>query len=145
MIVEQSLDLARSPATVFAFLVDQDEWARLDPTLLEVTPRAPVTQGMSGTMLRRVSGLPVTNGWTVTHLEPATRLGMRVTGMGYALTETTSLEATNGGTRATIVDILEPTSLPGKLFVALSGGFVRRDLHARAARLQAAIAGLPAD
>jgi hypothetical protein len=61
---------------------------------------------------------------------------MRITGPGYELTETTTLEATTDGTRTTIVDVLQPTSLGGRLFVALSGPFIRRDLRARSERLR---------
>ena len=78
----------------------------------------------------------VTNGFTVTELEPDATLGMRITGAGYALRETVSLEAIPSGTRATVVDVLEPTSLGGRLFVALSGGFIRRDLRAQFDRLK---------
>lgn len=72
-------------------------------------------------------------------------MSMRLTGMGYVMTETTSLAATSAGTRATIVDVLEPTSFAGRIFVALSGSFMRRDLLARAARLEAAVRALPKD
>lgn len=137
MIVEQRIELPRSPATVYAFLVDQAAWARLDPSLLHITPRGRVTKGMAGVMTRRVSGLRVTNGWTVTDLDVDVRVGMRVTGPGYALTETTTLVATPTGCRATIVDTLEPTSPTGRLFVTVSGPFARRDLRARAGRLGA--------
>lgn len=136
MIVEHRMHIPRPSAQVYAFLVDQDNWVALDPATLDITPRGSVTVGMAGTMTRRVNGLRVTNGWIVTDLEDSAKVGMRITGRGYALTETTTLEATPDGTRATIVDVLEPTSAAGRLFVALSAPFMRRDLQARAERLR---------
>jgi hypothetical protein len=136
VIAEHSLEVARSPAEVYAFLIDQDNWVALDPATTDITPRRTVHGGMTGTITRRVAGMRVRNGFLVTALEPDRRLDMRLTGAGYALTETTTLEATPGGTRATIVDVLEPTSLGGRLFVAVSGPFIRRDLKARSERLR---------
>jgi hypothetical protein len=66
---------------------------------------------------------------------------MRIAGPGYELTETTTLRLAPGGTRATIVDELEPTSLFGRVFVAMSGGFIRRDLRARSERLRSLLDG----
>ena len=144
MIATLSMYIARPPASVYARLVDQDTWAALDPALLEITPRGSVAVGMSGTMRRRVAGMRVTNGWTVTELEPGARVGMRLTGAGYELIETTTLEATAGRTRATIVDTLRPTSLGGRLFVAVLGPFIRRDLRARSERLKVLLEATPA-
>ena len=124
MIAEQSVYIAQSPARVYAFLVDQDSWASLDPSVLDISPRGLVSKGMTGTMTRRVAGMRVTDGFTVTELDPDSRLEMRLTGAGYAVTETISLEATPDGTRATVVDVVEPTSTFGRLFVALSGPFI---------------------
>ena len=143
MIEERTVTIAQSPAHVYAYLIDQASWAALDPSVLEISPRGPVSTGMTGTMTRRVAGLRVTNGFTVTELAPDARLGMRITGAGYALTETISLEAMPDGTRATVVDVLEPTSLGGRLFVALSGGFIRRDLRVRFERLKSALEPAP--
>jgi hypothetical protein len=44
----------------------------------------------------------------------------------------------------TIVDVLEPTSLGGRLFVAVSGPFVRRDLKTRFERLRSLLEAAPA-
>jgi hypothetical protein len=144
VIAEHSLEVARPPAEVYAFLVDQDNWAALDPATLDITPRGEVHKGMTGTITRRVAGRRVKNDFVVTELEPDARLGMRLTGAGYALTETTSLEASPDGTRVTIVDVLEPTSLGGRLFVAVSGSFIRRDLKARSERLYSLLGAAPA-
>jgi hypothetical protein len=61
--------------------------------------------------------------------------------MGYGMIEEVDLEPTDTGTRARFVDRVWPTSLPGRLMVALSGGIMRRDLRARADRLKALLDG----
>jgi hypothetical protein len=90
-----------------------------------------------------VNGLRVTDTWIVTALEPSSRLAMRVGGPGYELTATMTPEAIPQGTRVTIVDVLEPTSLGGRLFVAVSGPFIRRDLKARSERLRSLLGAAP--
>ena len=144
MIATLSLHIARPPEHVYAFLIDQATWAAMDATLLDVTPRGSVAVGMAGTMTRRVAGRTVTDSWTVTELEPVTRVGMRLTGAGYQVVETIVLEGTAAGTHATIVDTLRHTSAGGRLLVALSGPFVRRDLRTRFGRLKALLESTPA-
>jgi hypothetical protein len=72
-------------------------------------------------------------------LDAPRSLVVEIHGMGYAMTEAATLEAFDGGTRATFVDRVWPTSFPGRLLVALSGGVMRRDLRTRAGRLKAAL------
>lgn len=79
--------------------------------------------------------------WTVTTFEPPHRLVVEITGPGYGMTEEAALEATAGGTSARFVDRVWPTSLPGRVMVALSGGIMRRDLRARADRLRRLLEG----
>lgn len=141
MIIGRTIEIARSPAEVYDFLVDQGSWAKLDPALTDVTPRGEVTIGMSGTMTRRVTGMKVTTYWTVTELAPGSRSTMVISGRGYELRETTSLAPAAAGTQVKIVDTLTPTSLGGRFFVAVSGRFIRRDLEARAGRLKALLEG----
>jgi hypothetical protein len=135
MIIRRTLSIARPVEDVYRLLVDQERWAVLDPALVAIEPRGTIAEGTSGTVTRRVSGMKVTTAWTITELDEPTRLAMRIVGRGYVLTDTTTLEATAEGTRATIVDELEPTARAGRLFVALSGPFIRRDLDTRASRL----------
>ena len=60
--------------------------------------------------------------------------------MGYEMDETADVRPDGDGTRVTFVERVWPTSLPGRLLVALSGGIMRRDLEARAARMKALLA-----
>ena len=141
MIATLSLDIAGPPERVYAVLTDQDAWAALDPPLVDFTPRGPLAVGMTGTLTRKVAGRRITDGWTILELEPGTRFAMRVTGAGYELIETITLEATAGGTRATTVDAYRHTSLGGRLLIAVSGPFIRRDLRERYKRLTALVEG----
>ena len=137
MIVETTFHIARPRSDVFAFLADQTNWARIDPALVDLSPTGTLAIGKAGTMTRRVSGLRVTTRWTVVEFQPDARLTIQDVGKGYALTEDMTLEDVSGGTRLHVVDTLLPTSLPGRLFVAMSGPFIRRDLRDRATRLTA--------
>ena len=141
MIATLSRDIARPPERVYAVLIDQGAWATLDPPLVDFAPRGPLAVGMTGTMTRKVAGRRITDGWTVLELEPGTRFALRVTGAGYELIETITLEATAGGTRATTVDTYRHTSLGGRLLIAVSGPFIRRDLRERYKRLKALLEG----
>jgi DNA-binding transcriptional regulator LsrR (DeoR family) len=77
--------------------------------------------------------------WEVTELERPSRIRVAVRGMGYEMDEIATLSATGGGTLATFVDAVRPTSLAGRFMVALSGGIMRRDLDQRARLLKAAL------
>ena len=66
-------------------------------------------------------------------------LVVEVIGAGYGMTEAATLEPSATGTRATFVERVWPTSIPGRLMVALSSGIMRRDLAKRATLLKAAL------
>ena len=94
---------------------------------------------MTGRFLHRRIGLPARSTWHVTELDAPRRLRVEIRGMGYGMTEEADLEATPSGTRVRFVDRVWPTSLAGRVMVALSGGIMRRDLRERAARLKAVL------
>ena len=75
--------------------------------------------------------------WTTTEFEPPIRVTQYLRGMGYELTESVRLTAVDGGTDMHVVDTLLPTSLGGRVFVAMSRGIMKRDLRARSQRLKA--------
>jgi uncharacterized protein YndB with AHSA1/START domain len=133
------LDIARSPEEVFAFLVDIESFKTLDVALVDVTPQGKLAAGLTGTFTHRRGGMTARTTWRVTEFEPPDRLEVAIRGAGYEMTERAILESSASGTRATFLDRVWPTSLPGRLLVALSGGIMRRDLRARAARLKEAL------
>jgi len=137
------LDVARSPEDVFAFLADIDSFRALDPALIECQPTGRLAGGLSGTFAHRRGGMTARTTWRVTEFVPPTLLEVAIRGAGYEMTERANLEATGSGTRATFVDRVWPTSLAGRVLVALSGGIMRRDLRARAGRLKAILEDEP--
>ena len=139
--IESELDIGRAPAEVFDYLADTSSFKALDKALVEFEPQGRFTVGMKGRFLHRRSGLPARSTWRVTALDAPRRISVEMQGMGYAMTEEVDLEPSGTGTRARFVDRVWPTSLPGRLMVALSGGIMRRDLRARADRLKAVLEG----
>ena len=135
------LDLARPPEDVFALLTDTTHFRLVDPALVDFGPVGPLAAGGTGWFKHRRGGMTARTTFLVTALDAPRRLEVAITGMGYQMTEAAALEATPAGTRARFVDRVWPTSLPGQLLVALSGGIMRRDLRARAARLKKLLEG----
>jgi hypothetical protein len=144
MIVEGQVGIARTPQAVFDVLADPSTWFTLDASLLEVVPLERLVPGTRGTMRRRVGpGLTVTTAWENTSLVPGTRLENLITGYGYELRETIVLAVDASGTQVTVVDTLVPTSLVGRAMVAVSRGFIQRDLDARFAKLKSFLEASP--
>ena len=135
--VAYELDVARPPGDVFALLVDPDYFRVLDPALIDHGPSSPLTAGSEGWFKHRRLGMTARTTYRVTDFAAPNRLEVAISGMGYAMTEAAELQAIPTGTRARFVDRVWPTTLPGRLLVALSSGIMRRDLRARAARMKA--------
>jgi uncharacterized protein YndB with AHSA1/START domain len=131
------LDVARSPEDVFALLIDPNHFRLVDPAMIDHGPPGPLIAGSEGWFKHRRGGMTARTTFRVTDFDSPRRLEVAISGMGYGMTETAELKAIPTGTRARFVDRVWPTTLPGRLLVALSGGIMRRDLQARAARLKA--------
>jgi polyketide cyclase/dehydrase/lipid transport protein len=134
--LETVIDIERSPDEVFAFIADTRGFRALDPALVEVEPEGRLASGMTGRFLHRRAGLPARTTWRVIRLDTPTSLGVELRGMGYGMTEEIELERTPLGTRARFVERVWPTSLAGRLMVAVAGGIMRRDLRVRSALLK---------
>jgi polyketide cyclase/dehydrase/lipid transport protein len=135
------IDIAREPDDVFGFLTSPEGLRAVDPALVDYGPPGPITAGGTGWFAHRRGGLVARTTWRVVGFEPPGHLEVEIAGMGYGMTEAADLEATPTGTRARFADRVWPTSLAGRVLVALSGGIMRRDLRARAARLKAQLEG----
>jgi hypothetical protein len=145
MEIKHEIDLVRSPAVVFDFLVDTSNFPRTDPALIEYSPHEPLRIGLRGTFAHRRGGLTARTSWHVVELQAPDLLQVALRGMGYEMVETVRLAAAGTGTHATFVERVWPTSLLGRVMVALAGGIMRRDLGLRSAKLQALVADLPAE
>lgn len=140
LVIEGWASVAAPPQDVFEVLTDPGTWFSIDPTLVDVNPRERLVLGTTGTMRnRRGPGLTATATWTTTELIPSIRLTQHLKGFGYELTESVTLAEDKLGTEMTVVDSLIPTSLAGRILVALSRGIMERDLQARFARLKVLI------
>lgn len=133
------LDVARRPEDVFAYLVDASHFKDLDDALVDYGPPDDLHAGSTGWFRHRRGGMTANTTFTVTAFDAPRHLTVAIAGMGYEMTEAATLVSTPSGTRATFVDRVWPTSLAGRLLVALSGGIMRRDLAKRAALLAAAL------
>ena len=137
--IDSTVDLTGPPNEIFDFLADTRSFKAVDAALVEVEPEGRLTVGMAGRFRHRRAGMPARTTWRVMELDPPRRLSVEIRGMGYAMTEEVDLQPTATGTRAKFVERVWPTSLAGRLLVALSGGIMRRDLRARADRLKAVL------
>ena len=138
MIIQAEISIAADRHRVFDALADPATWFVIDPTLIDASPRTPLTLGATGTMRnRRGPGMVATASWRTTELEPGARITQYLVGMGYELWETVELEPEGGGTHLTVMDTLVPTSIVGRLMVAFSRGIMERDARARCAMLKA--------
>jgi len=139
--LRHEIDIAREPGAVFGFLTSPEGLRAVDPALMDHGPPGPITAGGAGWFAHRRGGMVARTTWRVTGFAPPGHLEVEIAGMGYGMTEAADLEATATGTRARFVDRVWPTSIAGRVLVALSGGIMRRDLRARAARLKALLEG----
>jgi hypothetical protein len=137
--VRHEIEVARPPEVVFDFLIDTDSFPVVDRALVSYTPHGLMRVGLSGTFVHRRGGMTARTTWKVEELERPSHLRVAVRGMGYEMDEEATLVATDSGTHATFIDTVRPTSIPGRVMVALSTGIMRRDLNKRAALLKSTL------
>jgi carbon monoxide dehydrogenase subunit G len=141
--VERTFEVPRSPTEVFDVLADTANFRAVDPALVEYTPTGLLHNGLEGTFAHRRGWMVARTAWKVRKFEPPRSVVVELTGMGYGMTEEATLEPTAHGTRLTFAERVWPTSVGGRVLVALSGGVMRRDLRARSQRLEALLTGSP--
>lgn len=129
-------DILRPPRDVFDLIADPASFKRIDPAMIDFGPPGPLAAGRTGWFRHRRGGMIARTTFSVIEFDPPHRLVVEIAGMGYGMTEAAILEASGDGTHATFIDRVWPTSLLGRVMVALSGGIMRRDLRARAERLR---------
>ena len=130
--LERVLEISREPSDVFEFLADTRNFKALDAALAEVEPLGRLVDGATGRFVHRRGPFAARTTWRVLRLEAPTTLSVELRGIGYAMTETVELVGAPTGTRATFTERVWPTSIVGRMLIALSGGVMRRDLRARA-------------
>lgn len=115
MIVEGDVHIQRAPREVFDFLADTDGWAEVDRALVRSSVSGRVKLGTRGKLTHRRPGTKVTTDFEVTGFTPPERFEVTITGIGYELRETITLASSDGGTRVSVTDRLEPSSLVGRV------------------------------
>lgn len=140
MIIEGRIRIDAPAQRVYDLLADPEAWFRIDPTLVDASPRTPLSIGSTGTLRnRRGPGFVATASWTTTELVPCERITQHLRGSGYEMTESVTLEADGGGTTMVVVDEVWPTSFAGRLMVATARGIMRRDMTSRCALLKSEV------
>ena len=144
MEIRHEIEVGQSAESVFDFLIDTRSFKAVDRALVSYTPEGTMRVGLTGTFVHRRGGMTARSSWRVEELERPSRLRVSIRGMGYEMEESATLAATDSGTRVAFVDTVQPTSMAGRLMVALSGRIMRRDLAGRAALLKATLeSGVP--
>ena len=138
--IVRELEIGSDRETAFDFLTDPVKFKVVDLALVKVEPTTPMVLGTIGRMQHRRGGMTARTTWSVIALEPPRSVTVEIHGSGYAMTESAELETVPSGTRIRFVDRVWPTSLAGRLIVALSREIMERDLRDRAGRLAAALA-----
>jgi hypothetical protein len=142
--IEYELEVQQAADVVFDLLADTASMKAVDRALVEVAPEGVLAPGATGRFTHRRGGMTARTTWRVTEFARPNLLEVAIRGAGYEMTERASLAAIPGGTRATFIDRVWPTSLAGRVMVALSRGIMTRDLRLRSARLKAILeAGSP--
>ena len=139
MEIRHEIEVARPPEAVFDFLADTASFQVIDHALVAYEPGGLMHVGLRGTFVHRRGGMTARSRWEVVEMVRPSRIQVAVNGSGYEMDEVATLSAGGSGTRARFVDTVRPTSLGGRVMVALSGGIMRRDLERRARLLKAAL------
>jgi hypothetical protein len=140
VIIEGRIRINAPARRVYDLLADPGAWFSIDPTLVDVSPRTPLSVGSTGTLRnRRGPGFVATASWTTTALVPGERITQHLVGSGYEMTESVTLEPDGEGTTMIVVDEVWPTSLAGRLLVATARGIMRRDMTSRCALLKSEV------
>jgi hypothetical protein len=140
--IRHDIDVAQPPEVVFDFLIDTRSFPIVDRALVSFEPGGLMQVGLHGTFVHRRGGMTARSTWEVVELVRPSRIRVAVQGSGYVMDEIATLSAGGSGTVATFVDAVRPTSLAGRVMVALSGAIMRRDLDQRTRLLKAALEGV---
>ena len=139
MEIRHDIDVAQPPEVVFDFLIDTRSFPIVDRALVSFEPGGLMHVGLHGTFVHRRGGMTARSTWEVAELVRPSRIRVAVRGSGYEMDEIATLSAGGSGTIGSFFDAVRPTSLAGRVMVALSGGIMRRDLRQRARLLKAAL------
>jgi uncharacterized membrane protein len=136
--ITQSVEIARRPEDVFAYLSEltrHGEWQEDIVSVTSVTD-GPARVGTRATEVRRVGGREFTGTYEITEHDPPRRFGFRgidgpVRPVGHG-----TLEPVGEGTRLTLQLDFEGHGLAGKLMTPLARGHARKQVPKDQQRLK---------
>jgi uncharacterized protein YndB with AHSA1/START domain len=142
---ENTIDIARAPAEVFAFI---DDAARMPSWItsciaLEQTSPPPRRLGSTLHYTFKQGARPGTMDGSVTEYQPPRRLAMRFGDAGFTVTVAFRVEPAGGGARVTQSLQIEPRTLFGRLMTPLIRAGTRRQLAGDNARLKSLLTNPP--
>jgi carbon monoxide dehydrogenase subunit G len=131
-----TVEIARPPDEVFAFVTDPEAYPRWQPSLLRIQPHGPgrLRLGSGATEVRRFLGREVETTWTCVEHEPSRRSAIECRDGPVRFRGTFALEPSGTGTRFTwSVELLgRISSLARPLVGRATGG----ELRANCSRLK---------
>jgi carbon monoxide dehydrogenase subunit G len=100
---EHTVEIARAPEDVFAFVTDPANYPQWQPSLVAIEPHAPgpLRVGSEATEVRRFLGREVETTWTCVEHEPHERSAIECDEGPVPFRGTFALEPAGGGTRFT--------------------------------------------
>lgn len=143
---EHTIDIARAPAEVFAFIDDSrrmPEWIT-SCVAVEQTSPAPRRVGSTLHYTFKQCARPGTMDGTVTEYQPPRRLAMRFGDSGFTVTVAFRVEPAGGGARVTQSLQIEPRTFFGRLMTPLIRAGTRRQVAGDNAKLKALLSPAPA-
>ncbi len=133
-----SIEIARPPEDVFAYLADGERMKRWIGGLLEFTPLDGSEPRPGSRARQRVqqAGRTFAVESEITEFEPNERLTARIEGRAFTSTVSYRLEPTDGGTRLTASAESDLHGLGGRLLAGVAARQAQRKLGADLARLK---------
>jgi carbon monoxide dehydrogenase subunit G len=138
---EHTVEIARPPAEVFAFVAEPGNYARWQPSLVAVHPHGvgPLRVGREVTEVRRFLGRQVETTWTCVEHEPARRSAIESPEGPIPFRATFDMAPAGRGTRFTwVVETAGGAALVAAPLIART---TRRELATNAERLKELLEG----
>jgi carbon monoxide dehydrogenase subunit G len=97
--VTAEVQINKPATTVYKFLADTSNWHKTDDSVIDVTPKGPVSKGSKGTETRKMGGRTIEGTWVITDLVPDRKIAMDWAGPGMSGTGTNEIEGSGANTR----------------------------------------------
>ena len=135
-VYEHSVEIARPPEEVFAFVTETANYPRWQPSLVEIRPvtRGPLRLGSEAIEVRRFLGREVETSWRCVEHKPGSRTAIEADDGPVPFRGTFVIERLGDGTRFTWT--VETRGAAARVGGPLVGRATRRELEENTARLK---------